>query len=119
MQLQTFVANILIAVNPYKEIKELYSKTTIKKYNGRSLGELPPHVYAIADKAIRDMRVLKMSQSIIVSGESGTERITSFCYVDNIFLTFEKPFLFRCWKNGINKVSITLSMRLDGICWTN
>lgn len=101
------MANILIALNPYKEIKDLYSPTTIKRYNGRSLGELPPHVFAIglysiiftfpntlqqqqkmklmdgqfylhaqqtkkiADKAIRDMRVLKMSQSIIVSGESG------------------------------------------------
>lgn len=44
---QTYVANILIAVNPYKEIKDLYSKTTIKKYQNKSLGELSPHVYAI------------------------------------------------------------------------
>lgn len=41
------MANILIAVNPYREIKELYAPDTIKKYNGRSLGELPPHVFAI------------------------------------------------------------------------
>lgn len=46
-QLQTYVANILIAVNPYREIRELYAPDTIKKYNGRSLGELPPHVFAI------------------------------------------------------------------------
>ncbi|KXJ78953.1 hypothetical protein RP20_CCG002831 [Aedes albopictus] len=51
-KIYTYVANILIAVNPYKEIRDLYSKNTIKRYNGRSLGELPPHVYAIADKAI-------------------------------------------------------------------
>lgn len=44
---QTYVANILIALNPYKEIKELYADSTIKKYNGRSLGELSPHVFAI------------------------------------------------------------------------
>lgn len=53
-------------MNPYKEIKNLYAKDTIKRYNGKSIGEMSPHVYAIADKAIRDMRVLKVSQSIIV-----------------------------------------------------
>lgn len=45
--LQTYVANILIALNPYKEIKDLYSDAAIKRYNGKSLGELPPHVFAI------------------------------------------------------------------------
>lgn len=49
--LQTYVANILIALNPYKEIRDLYSDSTIKKYNGRSLGELPPHVFAIGTYA--------------------------------------------------------------------
>lgn len=65
------MANILIAVNPYKDIPELYASQTIKSYKGKSLGELPPHVFAIADKAFRDMKVFKQSQSIIVSGESG------------------------------------------------
>lgn len=44
---QTFVANILIAVNPYYDIPKLYTPETIKQYRGRSLGTLPPHVYAI------------------------------------------------------------------------
>lgn len=47
--LQTYVANILIAINPYREITDLYAPATIKKYNGRSLGELPPHVFAIGN----------------------------------------------------------------------
>lgn len=74
---QTYVANILIAVNPYKEIPSLYSKDTMKSYQGRSLGEKPPHVFAIADKAFRDMKVFKKSQSIIVSGESGAGKTES------------------------------------------
>lgn len=47
VQLQTYVANILIAVNPYCEVKDLYSPQTIKIYQGKSLGETPPHVFAI------------------------------------------------------------------------
>ncbi|XP_044613460.1 unconventional myosin-VI isoform X2 [Equus asinus] len=70
-RIYTYVANILIAVNPYFDIPKIYSSETIKSYQGKSLGTMPPHVFAIADKAFRDMKVLKMSQSIIVSGESG------------------------------------------------
>ncbi|KAL1258221.1 hypothetical protein QQF64_011465, partial [Cirrhinus molitorella] len=77
----TSVANILIAVNPYFDIPKLYSPETIKSYQGRSLGTLPPHVYAISDKAYRDMKVLKMSQSIIVSGESGAGKTENTKFV--------------------------------------
>ncbi|XP_019376003.1 PREDICTED: unconventional myosin-VI isoform X4 [Gavialis gangeticus] len=80
-RIYTYVANILIAVNPYFDIPKLYSSETIKKYQGRSLGTLPPHVYAIADKAFRDMKVLKMSQSIIVSGESGAGKTENTKFV--------------------------------------
>ncbi|XP_059369302.1 unconventional myosin-VI-like isoform X2 [Carassius carassius] len=80
-KIYTFVANILIAVNPYFEIPKLYSPETIKQYQGRSLGTLPPHVNAIADKAYRDMKVLKMSQSIIVSGESGAGKTENTKFV--------------------------------------
>ncbi|XP_011152240.2 myosin heavy chain 95F isoform X2 [Harpegnathos saltator] len=77
----TYVANILIAVNPYCEVKDLYSPETIKAYQGKSLGETPPHVFAIGDKAFRDMKVLKQSQSIIVSGESGAGKTESTKYL--------------------------------------
>nr|XP_020446832.1 unconventional myosin-VI-like [Monopterus albus]XP_020446834.1 unconventional myosin-VI-like [Monopterus albus] len=77
----TYVANILIAVNPYYDITKLYGPETIKSYQGKSLGMMPPHVYAIADKAYRDMKVLKMSQSIIVSGESGAGKTENTKFV--------------------------------------
>uniref|UniRef100_A0A3B4AQH4 Myosin motor domain-containing protein n=1 Tax=Periophthalmus magnuspinnatus TaxID=409849 RepID=A0A3B4AQH4_9GOBI len=79
--LRTYVANILIAVNPYFDIPNLYGPEAIKSYKGKSLGTLPPHVYAIADKAYRDMKVLKMSQSIIVSGESGAGKTENTKFV--------------------------------------
>lgn len=75
------MANILIAINPYRELKELYSSKTLKQYQGKSLGVLPPHVFAIGDKAFRDMRSVKQSQSIIVSGESGAGKTESTKYI--------------------------------------
>lgn len=76
-KIYSYVANILIAVNPYKDIPSLYSNETIKSYQGKSLGEMPPHVFAIADKSFRDMKVFKQSQSVIVSGESGAGKTES------------------------------------------
>ena len=46
---QTYVANILIAVNPYVDLPKLYAPDAITQYRGRSLGTLPPHVYAIGE----------------------------------------------------------------------
>uniref|UniRef100_A0A1I7YG55 Myosin motor domain-containing protein n=1 Tax=Steinernema glaseri TaxID=37863 RepID=A0A1I7YG55_9BILA len=76
-QIYTYVANILISINPYESIPELYSQETIRKYQGKSLGALPPHIFAIADKAYRDMKRLRESQSVIVSGESGAGKTES------------------------------------------
>eukprot|EP00795_Rhopilema_esculentum_P017125 gene17125-8649_t len=80
-QIYTYVANILIAVNPYHEVGHLYSMDSIKKYKGKSIGVLPPHVFAIADKAYREMKTYKESQSIIVSGESGAGKTESTKFI--------------------------------------
>ncbi|XP_052213073.1 unconventional myosin-VI-like isoform X2 [Dreissena polymorpha] len=80
-KIYTFTANILIALNPYAKIPHLYNSETRHAYKGKSLGTMPPHVYSIADKAFRDMKVNKMSQSIIVSGESGAGKTESTKYI--------------------------------------
>uniref|UniRef100_A0AC35U1J6 Myosin motor domain-containing protein n=1 Tax=Rhabditophanes sp. KR3021 TaxID=114890 RepID=A0AC35U1J6_9BILA len=76
-EIYTYVANILISINPYKSIPELYSVDTMHSYAGKSLGILPPHIFAIADKAYNEMKRCKTSQSIIVSGESGAGKTES------------------------------------------
>lgn len=48
-KIYTYVANILISINPYETITDLYSDTVIKKYKGKSLGTLPPHIFAIGN----------------------------------------------------------------------
>ena len=79
--LQTYVANILIAVNPCKPVPKLYSADVMKSYKGKSLGIMPPHVFALSDKAFRDMRTSKTSQSIVVSGESGAGKTETTKYI--------------------------------------
>uniref|UniRef100_A0A1J3D8C8 Myosin-3 n=1 Tax=Noccaea caerulescens TaxID=107243 RepID=A0A1J3D8C8_NOCCA len=59
---------ILVAVNPFKEVP-LYGNRNIEAYRNRS--NESPHVYAIADTAIREMIRDEVNQSIIISGESG------------------------------------------------
>lgn len=47
---QTYVANILIALNPYENLKDkLYSSQVLRSYKGKSLGKMPPHVFAIGE----------------------------------------------------------------------
>lgn len=76
-QIYTYVSHILIAINPYETLPDIYDEKMIKLYTGKSLGSLPPHIFAIVDKAYREMRRMKQSQSIIVSGESGAGKTES------------------------------------------
>ena len=62
-------------MNGFQCNEQLDDSSPLKQ--GRSLGTMPPHVFAIADKAFRDMKVVKQSQSIIVSGESGAGKTES------------------------------------------
>ncbi|KAK8700420.1 hypothetical protein V6N13_018817 [Hibiscus sabdariffa] len=59
---------VLVAVNPFKEVP-LYGNDYIQAYKNKSI--VSPHVYAIADTAIREMTRDEVNQSIIISGESG------------------------------------------------
>lgn len=68
----TFCGTILIALNPYKSIAEkAYTPSIMQQYRGRSIGEDPPHIFAIADQAYRDLLGGKRSVSVVISGESG------------------------------------------------
>ncbi|GAB2275306.1 Myosin-1 [Dionaea muscipula] len=59
---------VLVAINPFKRVG-LYGNDYIESYKHKSIES--PHVYAIADTALREMRRDEVNQSIIISGESG------------------------------------------------
>lgn len=62
----TYTGSILIAVNPFAAMPHLYGAHMMDQYRGVGLGELSPHVYAVADSAYRQMRREGRSQSILV-----------------------------------------------------
>ncbi|KAJ4913431.1 Myosin-14 [Raphanus sativus] len=70
-EIYTYTGNILIAVNPFRRLPHLYSSHMMQQYKGAALGELSPHPFAVADAAYRQMKNQGISQSILVSGESG------------------------------------------------
>mmetsp|Transcript_13678 Transcript_13678/g.18752 ORF Transcript_13678/g.18752 Transcript_13678/m.18752 type:complete len:1592 (+) Transcript_13678:330-5105(+) len=70
-QIYTYTGSILIAVNPFHKLPHLYGPHMMDQYKGVRLGELSPHVFAVADSAYRFMESEQKSQSILVSGESG------------------------------------------------
>ncbi|XP_074649621.1 unconventional myosin-IXb-like isoform X2 [Tubulanus polymorphus] len=72
----TYVGSILIAVNPFKFFP-IYNPKYVKLYQNRALGELPPHIFAIADAAFHTMLRDRDNQCIVISGESGSGKTES------------------------------------------
>lgn len=67
----TYIGHVLISVNPFKEIKNLYTDQTLLDYRGKYRYEMPPHVYSLADDMYRSMVSNQQNQCVIISGESG------------------------------------------------
>jgi len=55
----------LIAVNPYKFLP-VYTQAWVKKYVGKRLGILSPHVYAIAESSYSYMVDRKLDVSVLI-----------------------------------------------------
>lgn len=45
LPIQTYIGSVLVSVNPYKTIRDLYGSGTMDQYRGVNFYELPPHVY--------------------------------------------------------------------------
>ncbi|EPS72869.1 hypothetical protein M569_01887, partial [Genlisea aurea] len=76
-EIYTYTGNILIAVNPFQRLPHLYDIHMMEQYKGAAFGELSPHPFAVADAAYRLMMNEGISQSILVSGESGAGKTES------------------------------------------
>ena len=76
----TYVGNILIAVNPFK-FYPIYNPKYVKLYQNKRIGDLPPHIFAIADAAYQTMLRDQQNQCIVISGESGSGKTESTNFV--------------------------------------
>ncbi|ESO98886.1 hypothetical protein LOTGIDRAFT_213685 [Lottia gigantea] len=72
----TYTGSILVAVNPY-EVLPIYNAEQITLYRDKKIGELPPHIFAIADNSYHNMKRYQHDQCVIISGESGAGKTES------------------------------------------
>nr|XP_021400072.1 unconventional myosin-VIIb [Lonchura striata domestica] len=75
-KIYTYTGSILVAVNPY-QLLPLYTVDQIRLYCNKRIGELPPHVFAIADNCYFNMKRNKRDQCCVISGESGAGKTES------------------------------------------
>ncbi|XP_048837156.1 myosin VIIAa isoform X3 [Brienomyrus brachyistius] len=72
----TYTGSILVAVNPY-QLLPIYSADQIRLYTNKKIGEMPPHIFAIADNCYFNMQRNNKDQCCIISGESGAGKTES------------------------------------------
>ncbi|XP_071433939.1 unconventional myosin-Vb-like [Pithys albifrons albifrons] len=82
----TYCGIILIAINPYKPLP-IYEEEVIYAYSGRELGDMDPHIFALAEEAYKQMVRFGKNQSLIISGESGAGKTVSAKYAMRFFTT--------------------------------
>lgn len=80
----TYCGIVLVAINPYAELP-LFGPGIIRSYRGHAMGELEPHIFAVAEEAYARLERERCNLSIIVSGESGAGKTVSAKYAMRYF----------------------------------
>lgn len=82
----TYCGIVLVAINPYEQLP-IYGQDVIYAYSGQNMGDMDPHIFAVAEEAYKQMARDEKNQSIIVSGESGAGKTVSAKYAMRYFAT--------------------------------
>ncbi|XP_056134161.1 unconventional myosin-Va [Lampris incognitus] len=82
----TYCGIVLVAINPYETLP-IYGTDIINAYSGQNMGDMDPHIFAVAEEAYKQMARDLRNQSIIVSGESGAGKTVSAKYAMRYFAT--------------------------------
>ncbi|OCT74399.1 unconventional myosin-X [Xenopus laevis] len=76
-KIYTYIGSILASVNPYKMIAGLYDSNTVELYSRHHMGEIPPHIFAVANECYRCLWKRHDNQCVLISGESGAGKTES------------------------------------------
>merc|ERR1719326_1304231 len=68
--IHTYSGLFVVVVNPYKRYP-IYTHRVCKIYLGKRRNEVPPHLWAIAEGAYRNMLTNKKDNAMLITGESG------------------------------------------------
>uniref|UniRef100_A0A8C8BLA1 Myosin VB n=1 Tax=Otus sunia TaxID=257818 RepID=A0A8C8BLA1_9STRI len=82
----TYCGIVLVAINPYEQLP-IYEEDVIYAYSGQNVGDMDPHIFAVAEEAYKQMARDEKNQSIIVSGESGAGKTISAKYAMRFLAT--------------------------------
>ncbi|XP_018418654.1 PREDICTED: unconventional myosin-XVI [Nanorana parkeri] len=98
-QIYTYIGNILLLVNPYKNLP-IYSSMVTQLYHnvsGRLCSSLPPHIFACSERAYHMVFQERRPQCFILSGESGSGKTEAYKHII-------KHLVLRCSsrKNSLN-----------------
>ncbi|XP_055632539.1 unconventional myosin-Ib isoform X2 [Toxorhynchites rutilus septentrionalis] len=72
----TYIGTFLVALNPFKPLT-IYTPDLVRKYANKSLFQLPPHIFALANSAHQFLLNYNEDQCIVMSGESGAGKTES------------------------------------------
>ncbi|KAM5126339.1 unconventional myosin-VIIa-like, partial [Mantella aurantiaca] len=76
----TYIGDILIALNPLRDLP-IYGSQVSDEYGSQPIRSLPPHIFAVADRAYRNLlsnqETSCRNQTIVISGDSGAGKTES------------------------------------------